>query len=79
MKFGQLIKNEVTNIFLKKSYRKRGRETSSRSPIKALHNVTTSGQYLSFNIQYFSRPRLRHTVKANFTTFRQLIQIYHQF
>ena len=32
MKFGQLIEDNVKNIFLERLYRKKGRETSSRSP-----------------------------------------------
>ena len=58
MKFGQLrnIRKEIfsiRNIFLKKSYDKRGRETNSRTFLflnKALYMVNTSSQRLSFNI-----------------------------
>ena len=53
MRFGQLIKHSIRNIFLKKSYDKRGRETNSRTFLflnKALYTVNTSSQRLSFNI-----------------------------
>ena len=53
MKFAQLIKYRVRNIFLQKSCRKWGRETSFRSHFvffKALHKVVASGQHLNFNI-----------------------------
>ena len=30
IKFGQIIEHNIRNIFFQKSYRKRGRETSSR-------------------------------------------------
>ena len=51
MKFGNLIEYNLRNIFLQKSYKKRNRETSSRSlSEKALYEVKESGQHLSFNI-----------------------------
>ena len=46
MKFGQLIEFNKINIFLQKSCRKGGRQTSSRS----LFEVKVSGLRLSFNI-----------------------------
>ena len=53
MKFGQLIEYDEKNIFLKKPWRKRGRETSF-TPLfvfkKALYDVKTSDLELSFNI-----------------------------
>ena len=52
MKFSQLIKHQVKNIFLEKSHRKGGRETSS-TPFfveKALHEIKARGQHLSLNI-----------------------------
>ena len=54
MKFGQLIEFNKINIFLQKSCRKGGRQTSSRSLFflkkKALYEVKVSGLRLSFNI-----------------------------
>ena len=44
MKFGNLIEYNLRNIFLQKSYKKRNRETSSRSLFeKALYEVKESG------------------------------------
>ena len=53
IKFGQLVQDKKRNIFLQKSYKKRGRWTSSRPllfPRKALYEVIASGLQLSFNI-----------------------------
>ena len=54
MKFGQLIKYSVKNIFLQKLCRKWGKETISRPLLvfyqKALYKVRAKGQHLSFNI-----------------------------
>ena len=57
MKFGQLVEYNVGNIFLQKSCRKCGMETSSR-PLgllglifkKVLYKVKISGQYLNLKI-----------------------------
>ena len=72
MKFGQLIEYNVISIFLQKSCRKSGRETSSRPLFafkKALHKVKASGQHPSFKI-YLGRPPLRHTIKTNCIIFQ---------
>ena len=54
MKFGQLIKYSVKNIFLQKLCRKWSKETISRPLLvfyqKALYKVRAKGQHLSFNI-----------------------------
>ena len=53
MKFGQLIEHNVKNIFLQKSCRKRGRETSSKPLLfykEALYEVKAMSWHLSFDI-----------------------------
>ena len=52
IKFGQLIEYNKRNIFLQKSCRKRGIETSSTPPFfkKSLNAVKASGLQLTFNI-----------------------------
>ena len=53
MKFGQLTQYDVVNIFLQRSCRKWGSETSSRLLFvfeKALYKVKESGQHFSYNI-----------------------------
>ena len=53
MEFDQLIEYDKRNIFLKKSCKKWGRETSPRPPIiykKVLYELKASGPQLSFNI-----------------------------
>ena len=55
MKFGQVIEYNNRNIFLQKSCRKWGRETSPRPDLflffkKALYEVEASGLQLSFDI-----------------------------
>ena len=65
MRFEQLIRCSMRNIFFQKSCRKCGRKNSSRSPFvfrKALFKVKASSQHLSF-LTYFGRPRLGHTIK----------------
>ena len=47
IKFGQLTKYNLENSFLRKSGRKRGRETSSFLP---LYKVKASGQHLTLHI-----------------------------
>ena len=49
MKFGQLIEYNNRNIFVEKSWRNWGGETSSR-PLCFLYMVKASGQQLSFKI-----------------------------
>ena len=63
MKFGQIIKYSVKNIFLQNSCWKLGRLVLDHILFfkKALYKVTASGQHLSFG---FGRPRLGHTIKT---------------
>ena len=66
MKFGLLIENHKINIFLQKSCKKRGTDTSSR-PLsvldKALYKADSSYLQLSFNI--FRQLLTWHTIKSN--------------
>ena len=59
MKFGQFIECNKRNIFLQKTWRKWGRETSS-SPLfvfkKALYKGKACGQHLSSDIFWYSSP-----------------------
>ena len=50
MKFGQLIEYKLKNIFLQKSCRVLGRETSFRTSSKVLYELKASGLHLSCNI-----------------------------
>ena len=59
MKFGQLIECNKRNIFLEKSSRKQGRETSS-GPV---FETKTSSPQLSFNT--FRQPSIWHKIKAS--------------
>ena len=71
MIFGQLIEYDKRNIFLQKSWRKWGRETSSSLLFvfkKALCKRKAYGQFLV--LIYFGRARLGHTIKINCTTFQ---------
>ena len=68
MKFGQLIEYNGRNIFLQKSCRKWGRETSSR-PFKKLQ-IRGKQKVSIFILKYFGRPQLGHKIKANCVTFQ---------
>ena len=50
IKFGQLVEHNIGNIFLQKSCRKWGRETSCFLKKLYRYKLNTSGQHLSFNI-----------------------------
>ena len=67
MKFDQVIEYNTRKIFLQKSYRKRGRETSSRPLFaffkKALNQVKESDLQLSLNI--IRQFTTWHTIKTN--------------
>ena len=66
--FDQLIEYNVRNIFLQKSGRKWGRETSSRT-LFVKKKIKTTGQYLRSFLRYFGRPLLGYIIKTNFITF----------
>ena len=53
MKFGQLIEHNVRNVFLQKSCRKCGMETSFR-PLFVSYEVKVNDQHLSFDIFWLS-------------------------
>ena len=66
LKFGQLIKYNKRNIFLRHSYRNLGRKTSSKHFLffkEALYEVKASDLQLSFDI--FRQPSTWHTTKTN--------------
>ena len=65
MKFGHLITYSVRNIFLQKSCRKWGGETSSR-PLVFLKKLLRWKQVVS-TLVYFGRPQFGHTAKINVT------------
>ena len=72
MKFRYLIDYNVKNIFLKKSCRKSGRQTSSR-PLFAFSKSFIWGKIQVVStvvLIYFGRPRLGHAIKTNCITFR---------
>ena len=76
MKFGQLIKYNVRNIFLENLWRKSGRKTSSRLLFqfeKALYVVKASDQYLSFDI-FWQSLTLTQKKKQTAESFRLLIR-----
>ena len=68
MKFGELIENNVRNIFLKKSYRRWGTKASSitLSVFKELYLSST------LVLIYFGWPPLGHSIKTNFITFQTI-------
>ena len=72
MKFGQLIKYSLINIFLHTSIRKWERETSSRPVFffKKKHYVRSMQMVSTLLLIYFGKPRLEHTIKTNFITFQ---------
>ena len=60
MKFGQLIEYNMRNIFLEKSYTKRGEETSPRSFSGKLKLSLSLGQWSEVLYSLFlSYPKLR--------------------
>ena len=66
MKCGQLVKDNGGNIFLQKSCRKRGRETSSRRLWFFRKFYIRSTQVVStFVLIHFGRLPLGHTIKTN--------------
>ena len=66
IKFDQLTNYNKRNIFLQKSCRKLGRETSPRPLLvfkKALNEAKANILQLKFNIRY--QPSTRHAIKTN--------------
>ena len=68
MKFGELIENNVRNIFLKKLCRKWGTKTSARS-LSVFKELYLSSTLL---LIYFGSPPLGHSIKTNFITFQTI-------
>ena len=72
MKFGQLKEYNTRNIFLQKSWREWGRETSSGhlfSFLKTFH-IMQKQVFSILVLIYFGRPRLKYTIKKNCATFQ---------
>ena len=67
MKLGQLIEHNKRNIFLQKSCRKLGRETSSRPLFNFFYKTFMLGKstWSATQFHYVSQPSNQHTIKTN--------------
>ena len=74
MKFGQSIEYNRKNMFFQKSCKNEAERLVPELSLffkKALLKIKTSGKHILALI-HFGRPRLRHTIKANFITFQTI-------